>query len=798
MLMISRTFFVLIISFIVFFITSNINNDDLRFSSSLTELSPTLSKDITTQKAISKLSEDIQRRFFIVIKSSKHKNIAAASNYFKDNLGKNKHIIIDNTESIENILAALKPYRFQLLSPMQRIEITHSPAAKIIENTQRQLFRIENSFEASSFIDDPLNTFGNYINHLLGNNFSQESVSKNNKNQPFTIISAYIKHDLSIKEQSQLSNTIDRLGDELLSQYDVRIIRSGVFFFAEDAAKKSESDIKLISIISSAAIIGLLLLVFRSLLLLVLPFASICIGILFATSINFYFYGYIHLLTIVFGSSLIGIIIDYSLHYFYHLKPHKPLPSSKNLNILSSPLYRAMLFSLITSIIGYSALSFSNLDILKKIALFSCCGIFASWLSVMTLGSLIRPSQIKKNDFVFTKINHCFNEFLSLIAQKLSFKSWGIILAGIAITLTAAPPNTNDSPRLFFNAPISLLEQEVEAVKFNQNFEPGQYLILSGDAIAEIYSLHNQFLLEFTSTQQIHIDSNIDSDNFFSPMQVLPSPDAQHKNYQLQKNIYEPSGITEQLFEHLGLPSKNSDILFEKYLKNSDRQLRPELIFNSTNNLPPLWSRNENNNYISFMLIKKGSDLEAIRKTSLKYTNIQYFDTLALSTQALAHQRLSSSRLLALAYALIALLLLVIYRNYKQLSLLLIPASATLLTLVVFKLFNIHITLFHSMGFFLILGLGMDYGIFIKEMTKVSNTNVNANNSATLNAILFSTITTLCSFGLLALSAVPVAKAFGLTLLIGNTINFFSALLYGLLANKQINSTLKKEQQCKI
>jgi predicted exporter len=757
-------------------------------------LSPKLSTNITTQEAISKLSDDIQRRFIIVIKSKQKKNIEEATNYFKAELIKNRHVLIDNTESIVNILATLKPYRFQLLSPEQRVDLTTSSTDKILEKTQRQLFRIENSLAVSRLKDDPLNTFGNYINYLLDNDFSQKS-----SDPLFSIVSVYIKDDLTIKDQTALAEKINLIKDHISSKHDANILKSGVFFFAEDAAKKSESDIKFISIISSISIICLLLIVFRSLLLLTFPFLSICIGILFAISINFYFYGYIHLLTIVFGSSLIGIIIDYSLHYFYHIKTSDAIALPERSFTLSSPLYRAMLFSLITSVIGYGALSFSNLDILKKIALFSCGGILASWVSVITLGRFVNINSYSINDIFFTKINTYFIKVLLIIIFKLSFKLsytlWALILFLSVFILTIFPIKTNDNPRLFFNPPKNLIEQEKIAAKLNQNFEPGQYLILSGESISEIYATHNKFLAYFSSAHNRTISNTSSNTSFFCPMEIIPSPTIQKENYQLQNKIYEPSGIAEKLFTSLGFPNDISINLFADYSENFNQELSPEILFNRNNNLPPLWSSNGKNFHISFMLIKKGSNLEYIRKASLEFDNIQYFDTLSLSQEALAEQRSSSSNLLVLAYALISVILYILYRDYKILFLLFIPLTGTLFTLLIFKLFNIDFTLFHSMGFFLILGLGMDYGIFIKEMSSNKKTIVNSNtHDTTLNAILFSAITTLFSFGLLALSAVPVAKAFGLTLLIGNTINFFSALVYGLLLERHLISSLTKEK----
>ena len=58
----------------------------------------------------------------------------------------------------------------------------------------------------------------------------------------------------------------------------------------------------------------------------------------------------------------------------------------------------------------------------------------------------------------------------------------------------------------------------------------------------------------------------------------------------------------------------------------------------------------------------------------------------------------------------------------------------------------------------LLLGLGIDYGIFITG---------NPSDGRTAAAVLFSGVTTMLSFGLLAFSATPALHVFGLTLFFG-------------------------------
>ena len=105
-----------------------------------------------------------------------------------------------------------------------------------------------------------------------------------------------------------------------------------------------------------------------------------------------------------------------------------------------------------------------------------------------------------------------------------------------------------------------------------------------------------------------------------------------------------------------------------------------------------------------------------------------------------------------------------------------VPVSATAVTVTVLSIAGEPLTVFHSMALFLVLGLGMDYVIFVEEMGD--------EGASTMLAVLLSALTSLLSFGLLAWSSMTVVNAFGITVLIGNGANLVGAMLYRLRRQK--------------
>jgi predicted exporter len=102
-----------------------------------------------------------------------------------------------------------------------------------------------------------------------------------------------------------------------------------------------------------------------------------------------------------------------------------------------------------------------------------------------------------------------------------------------------------------------------------------------------------------------------------------------------------------------------------------------------------------------------------------------------------------------------------------------VPVGAALLALSVFGLAGIPANLFNVLGLFMVLGLGIDYAVFLREVRRKGI----AGRAATVLAITLSTIGTVLAYGLLAFSATPFIRTIGLTLLVGISATYLFALL---------------------
>jgi predicted exporter len=81
-------------------------------------------------------------------------------------------------------------------------------------------------------------------------------------------------------------------------------------------------------------------------------------------------------------------------------------------------------------------------------------------------------------------------------------------------------------------------------------------------------------------------------------------------------------------------------------------------------------------------------------------------------------------------------------------------------TLAVFGYAGVPLNLFNWLALMLVLGVGANYAVFLRE----GAARADADLGAVWTGVLLSAATTLLSFGLLAMSAMPALRSFGATL----------------------------------
>jgi len=745
------SFFSLLLVLVLFFISQS--GKPLVIDTNLKDLSPQLTEDRALQHVVSQLSTAIENRFTVLITGPEQAKVDMAAQHFSKALSALDGITttVGEEAASQEIVEQLSAHRFGLLTHSQRMTIESNSQNELVEIATENLYQLTGGVGVLPIDQDPFGWFTEYLSELAN------AVTPSDNPESLAAIHITLEHGgLETAVQERLQKTLSRLESEMQADYpETKLLRSGVFFFAEEAARTAKKDITTISSVSIVAIVGLLLMTFFSLRPLLLPFLSVATGISFAFVVTYWLYGSIHVLTVVFGASLIGIIIDYSLHYFYC---HSDQASSNT----HSGLLNAMKLSLVSSLIGYGALGFSELVSLQKIAIFSCAGLVAAWITVLAVAPRLIGNKITINPRFLPPVVAQLRQVTAAVGR------WPKTICGTLFIVFAFQIVNgsvgNDNPRVFFNPPANLIAEERAVAERLSKIEPGRYFVVRGE--------NEDVLFERLEALYQHIPKEA----LLSVADWLPSPTLQKQNYQIQSNLFEEDGAIVLFLQSIGL---NADPLVKEYVQYQDRSASARDLFKySSGTLPPLVAEHDNQLF-AFVLITDVSQFDSNAINTWDIDGLDYIDIASMSSTALKTQREASIHFLLLAFVLVGITLYIRYRNWSKLLMLVVPGASIAITLLVIGLFGSGITLFHSMALFLVLGLGMDYVIFVSELRNEKH--------ITLQAVFLSAVTSLLSFGLLSTSTIPVVHAFGITVLIGNGLNLIGAMIYASRLQTQTN-----------
>jgi predicted exporter len=151
--------------------------------------------------------------------------------------------------------------------------------------------------------------------------------------------------------------------------------------------------------------------------------------------------------------------------------------------------------------------------------------------------------------------------------------------------------------------------------------------------------------------------------------------------------------------------------------------------------------------------------LPALSQAAGGLAGVRFIDNTARYSELLSHYRVRLGALLLLGLGAVVLLLQWRY-GLRAWRAWLPTLLGGLFTLAFFGWAGIPMQLFVVLSLILLLGMGIDYGIFMQE---------HPGERSVWLAVAIAGISTLLSFGLLALSSTPALRAFGLAMLIGET-----------------------------
>lgn len=526
--------------------------------------------------------------------------------------------------------------------------------------------------------------------------------------------------------------------------------------FAATTQQTILRDIALISIGSTLGVTLLILGTFQTLRHLVLALLPIAIGIWSAIGLSLWLFGSLHTLTLTFGASLIGICDDYSFHYFAY---HRVTISWRPQRTMRK-LFPALSLGALTTVLSFLGLVFTPLVGLQQIAIFASCGILVSFGTVI----FWFPYLLKEAHPHAHLAPSLYLGVQQVLIFWQRFRRPLLISYGFALLLCLPGLwllHTNDSPRALNALPQDLLSQD-QLIRGIMNLPQNQtYLIVEGGTAEDTLQKLEQ-LTVLLDTQADHPSVEL------GPVltSFLPSLKQQKANLLAAQRLLGQRQVLTQELVQLGFAQETLEQLFQTLAFPSEPLLSPEawLRHDASLGLRHLWLGNTDaaTSTTSLLVqVVRVNDMVAFQSMIAAIGGVHYIDQVADFTRLFKQYRQQAMWLVSGAYLLI-FAILVWYYGKRGVFILLPPLLAVFVTLSIFGYLDQPIHLIHTLVLLLILGMGVDFTIFIGESSPDAD-------PTTLLALTLSALSTLLSFGLLSLSDQAVLQALGLTVVIGIT-----------------------------
>lgn len=318
----------------------------------------------------------------------------------------------------------------------------------------------------------------------------------------------------------------------------------------------------------------------------------------------------------------------------------------------------------------------------------------------------------------------------------------------LAVVVLAAHPmvDINDDVRMLQSQPASLVEQEAAIQEMLGVAQAGTFLLV----VAE----NEESLLQKEERIRVRLDALITTgelDSYQAISRWVPSKLRQQRSHDAYTGLVQSRLAA--FYDQVGADEAAArDAIANIMAASPALDIAAWLQHPASEQFRSLWLDAGESGSASIVLLFGVEDLAALDELNAINKGSEL-------SSLFGQYRSRVMQLLVAAYGLILLGLSFRYGLRRATKLVLPPIVAGFLALLLIDLTGGTLNLFNYLALILVLGIGIDYTIFIAEARH--------DLTSTMFAITLSALTTILSFGLLALSSTFAVHSFGITVLIG-------------------------------
>ena len=695
-------------------------------------------KDAKEAKVLKEVQDEMASNFLVLVNSKElAKNVQSLA--LKSSLFKSFEANID--VNLNDIKSDINRSKIALLSRGD-LELLKSDKNAFFKKRAEEIF---NSFSFRLLnVNDDFFSLSSGFSAKNGNvslNLTDLMLEVKDGKKSFFLLKGELKKGASSEGLIKFYNEIEALK---VGQNELFVHSSALY--QAFSKQKNESESLYMSAVSLSLTAIFLLLAFRNLRIFYVIFIA-AFGFSVAFAGTLLCLNELNILTILISTSLIGLMFDYVLHWLSK-NEGEAIRASSIKNML-----KIFLLGLLITLSGYLAFTFSDLRLLKEVALFSAFALVAAFLASYFFMPLVFEGVKFYRSKVFDRFLTKFCDLSGAAARHLGVKFLAISLILLAIFLGFDLKNLSKSENVkdYSNMPKSLLADSSYILSLTGNNQNTMIVTRSrGDILGDEKSL----LDELKKRNLIKDESSL-SDMFLSKSEQSELKEAFKKALDDEQiyGVYEKFGFSKD-----EVRSEILKVLDEKELSVSE-----------------ILALKSMKDFKKFVLDENASVAYAsgFVKGAASDELLERHNAFSLNFASSLNESLTQAKELALklkiAALAIAFLLLWFYFSALISALVMgVIIFGVLLTLFIFAVFGVNLSIFGVFGLILASAVGIDYMIF------ALNDSLSAKER--IYGIFCAFITSFISFFTLSFSQTAALSVFGLSVSL-------CVLIYGLCAS---------------
>lgn len=727
-------------------------------------LLPADERDPVLQQSFSHMVDSAQQRVVVLVGAARWEEAVRAAQAYRATLAPHASLLAADApgeEAQAGWLASLQPHATLLVGAADEARLREQPARYWTESALARLYSAFSGPKLGAFRDDPFGLFAGWAQERAGETPVRPRDGQlfvAGEGREYVLLTYTLKGSaFSLSAQEAVVPLLDRAA--LAARQAVpsaEVIKAGVVLHAAAAGRQASGEIHTIGVGSLAGIVLLTWLTFRSVKPIALTLTAIGIGFLGALSVCWLLFGSIHLLTLVFGASLIGVAQDYGIYFLCHRLGADPALDSSR---LMRRLLPGLGLTLLAAVIGYMGLALTPFPGLRHMAVFSGLGLVFAWLTVVCWFPALVHGRSLRAGWLARRYRGMVTRWPRVSAGPVPLLAVAVL--GAAAVLGCRQLETNDDIRSLQSSPPELVRDQIKLGKLLDAPSPVQYYLVRGATVEEVLQRE-----EALKRRLAPLVAQGDIAGYQALSNWVPSSQAQAARRALvEDKLLGASGPLAALAQEIGEDAAWSAAT-AAHLRATAAPMTLDAFLETPASEPwrHLWLGEVEGVQASIVALRgmRYASIPALARAAEGLQGVQWVDKVGGISSVLGRYRAYMGWVVLGAYAVVFTVLLPRYRG-RTWRVLAPTAAASVLTLALLGFTGQSLQLFHVLALMLLLGVGVDYGIFLQEES-------GHGDDAPWLAVGLSAASTILSFGLLGLSGTPALQAFGLTMLAGTAL----------------------------